>query len=421
MRRAAVACVAIAVLSSGCGLGAGGPAELLALVDHTHDEYAAAFTDYFPRRIEVRPGDTVVFAQNWTGEPHSVTLGTKVNELGELMKPYLRTFYEKGWSALPPEPPKDIAALEEQLPWMIDDDGKAAQNGAQPCYLRTGVPPKDPAEPCPDGARRQPEFDGRHSYYNSGFIPYEGQAGNRWTLTVADDAEPGEHFFYCNYHGEFMSGFLVVREPDADVPSAEQVTRAARRQIDVAAQPLLRAFRAAQRGRWEPPETMAESLGPDLTRTVGDKTYFRGRLAGLTDENVHTAFINEFIPKRTEAKAGEAITWVMLGFHTISFNVPEYFPIIEVAENGTVTRNPRLDPPAGGAPKVDIPEGPGPSDGPPEPIVVDAGTWDGEGFWSSGTIAGDPYLRYTLRITKKGTYRYACLIHPPMVGTLVVT
>src|SRR5204863_331150 len=52
---------------------------------------------------------------------------------------------------------------------------------------------------------------------------------------------------------------------------------------------------------------------------------------------------------------------------------------------------------------------------------VDGGTYDGNGFWSSGLLSSDPYMEYTLRISKPGTYRYACLLHPPMVGTLVVT
>ena len=52
--------------------------------------------------------------------------------------------------------------------------------------------------------------------------------------------------------------------------------------------------------------------------------------------------------------------------------------------------------------------------------VVDAGSWDGKGFYSSGLIGGGPYLEWSVRITRPGKYRYACLIHPPMVGTLEV-
>lgn len=100
--------------------------------------------------------------------------------------------------------------------------------------------------------------------------------------------------------------------------------------------------------------------------------------------------------------------------HTISFEVPEYFPVVEFAEDGTVRLNPKLQPSAGGASEPAEPEGEG-------VFEVDGGSYDGEGFWSSGLLGAQPYVEYTLRITEPGSYRYACLIHPPMVGTVVVT
>jgi len=36
-------------------------------------------------------------------------------------------------------------------------------------------------------------------------------------------------------------------------------------------------------------------------------------------------------------------------------------------------------------------------------------------------LYSDAYVKYTLRFSTPGTYRYACLIHPPMVGTVTVT
>jgi hypothetical protein len=109
-----------------------------------------------------------------------------------------------------------------------------------------------------------------------------------------------------------------------------------------------------------------------------------------------------------------------MGRHTISFGVPRYFPIIEFQRDGNVRFNPKLDPPAGGAEEFDVPEEER-YGGSPEPIEFDGGTYDGTGFWSSGTIDADPYIEYSMRITRPGTYKYACLIHPPMVGTVEVT
>jgi plastocyanin len=48
---------------------------------------------------------------------------------------------------------------------------------------------------------------------------------------------------------------------------------------------------------------------------------------------------------------------------------------------------------------------------------VDAGRWDGSGFLSSGVQPGGTY---TVTFTRPGTYPYACLIHPRMVGEVVV-
>jgi plastocyanin len=105
----------------------------------------------------------------------------------------------------------------------------------------------------------------------------------------------------------------------------------------------------------------------------------------------------------------------MFGPHSISFDVPEYFPIYETQEDGTVTANDEIFLPAGGAPEIEEPEDVS------EPLVIDGGTWDGSDFWSSGVLYSDEYVQYTLRFSTPGTYRYACLIHPPMVGTIEVT
>lgn len=128
----------------------------------------------------------------------------------------------------------------------------------------------------------------------------------------------------------------------------------------------------------------------------------------------YTVATNEFVPRSLSAKAGEPVTWTIVGAHTISFDVPEYLPIYPIDGSG-VRRNPKIDPPAGGSPQppaVDFLKG---------PVEIDGGTWNGRGFFSSGLIGSQPYSKYTLRITRPGRYRYACLIHPPMVGTLVVT
>jgi plastocyanin len=322
----------------------------------------------------------------------------------EEVRPYLEKA-ARG-EEVPQEPPKDIAKLEERLVWAFGEDDDLNQTAVQPCYLDKGEPRKD-GKPCNDAEQTQPEFTGKHSYYNSGLIPYEGTQGNEYRVKLADDVAPGSYWFYCNVHGEFQSTEVEVKPKGTKVPTAEQIGRQARREIQKVAEPLLRIFRDAQDRR-------IQLLDPDTKK----KTAIRGNFAGLVDPSYEHGAVNEFVPRRITVDAGEKITWNLLGYHSISFGVPEYLPIITFADDGTVSRNPKLDPPAGGAREFDIPERE--RYGGDEPISFDGGTYDGEGFWSSGVIDADPYIRYSMRITQPGRYRYACLIHPPMVGTVEV-
>lgn len=148
----------------------------------------------------------------------------------------------------------------------------------------------------------------------------------------------------------------------------------------------------------------------------------RGPFAGLGSNSVHGS-INEFVPRTINTNVGDPVSWRIVGAeHTISLDVPRYFPIIRFAKDGKVSINPRLERPAGGSPALpenDEEEG---EDGRGGKITrVDGGTYDGSGFFSSGLFGGEPYAEYTLRFSKPGRYKYACLLHPPMVGTVVVT
>jgi hypothetical protein len=83
------------------------------------------------------------------------------------------------------------------------------------------------------------------------------------------------------------------------------------------------------------------------------------------------------------------------------------------AKDGRISLNPKLEMPFGGSPKIPEQQGMG-------VLKVDGGTYDGDGFFSSGLLGAEPYAEYSLRFSKPGTFKYACLLHPPMVGTVVV-
>ncbi len=467
MRRLLVICIALVLVASACDrlpfVGGGGE-ERTVLVDYSHDEFASALLFNFPRRVTAAPGMTLDFRQTWTGEAHTVTGGGLANErLGTDVFTFGRAFDEllaRGVDVPDPTGPTDdtvgemLDAVEEsrsgpdrdafldsydaladegiapdrddadevpvgtlfekigpafegefsQLPIAWDTEtGELNQNVGQPCYLDRGAPPKDPDEAC--DSREQPAFNGKQSFYNSGIIPYEGPQGNTFRVPLADDIAPGNYFFYCAIHFFAQYTEVEVVPSGTDVPTQEEVNRQAREEIDLRAKPLAASYRDVVRRQ------RLDAFGQTL----------RGPFAGAFPPKVQYALINEFIPKNLSVRRNEPITWTFLGLeHTISFGVPRYFPIVQFLDDGTVRYNPKLRNPGGGAREPPEPEG-APQEEPPAPLAYDAGTYDGEGFWSTGLVGADTYAQVTLRISRPGTYDFACLIHPPMVGEIEVT
>ena len=475
------AIVAIAMLLGGaCGGGGGDGATRRVLVDFSSDEFASFALFNYPAKVQVRQGDVLEFKQNWTGEPHTVTGGTTVDEtlrdgaawteffggfegllgsgadlpnpedpgdatVGDFAKGVAqagdaeaRDEFVRGYEGLiamgvelPPldesstQPFAELVGIVDTaseeffagLPSAFDDEDQLAQNVGQPCFLDEGTPPEDPAKPCAKSDQRQPAFNGRQSYFNSGVIPYEGERSNTFRVEIADDAELGSYLFYCAIHGMGQRSEVEIVAAGAEIPDQSEVNREIRTETAEVTTSLGKIFRDAK-----------DDLTVDLP---GFDEPVKGPFAGLPGVE-HTA-INEFLPRTITVKAGEPITWKMMGSqHTISFDVPKYFPIVEFLKDGTVRINPKMEPAAGDAVPFEPPDegegGPPPDgeggDGPPDGDGIprhDGGTFDGDGFWSSGLISADPYLEYTMRITKPGTYAYACLLHPPMVGRIKVT
>jgi plastocyanin len=408
--------VAALTLLVATGCSSSGAATRTVLVDYNHDQYASLFIAYFPTTVTVRPGDTVHFKQGWTGEPHSVTMGTLVDKTLGVVNPLLEK-YPNGQGA-PPEVDQQFEDAFKALPFMLGDNDTVVQSAAQPCFLDGGALPQDPAKACPK--RAQPDFNGRQAYYNSGFIRYAGNEGNTFNVKLADDIKPGTYGFYCNFHGPSMQGKIVVKPKGAKIPSSSTQDRAGRAAAQKSAAPLLKALRGATRGGFDtlkaakaakfdiPPE-------PLLSKLKGN--YF----AGFASQEAQDALILEFVPRTINAKVGEKVSWLFVGEHTVSFDVPRYFPILIIAKDGTVRIDHRSEDPIGGPgfPRA-LP------DHPPDPYIVDGGRWGGKGFRSSGLTpdTGDndeQNLIFSLTFTKPGKYPYACLIHPRMVGTVIVT
>lgn len=386
--------VAVALVAAGCaGTQTAGAQTRTVQIDGSPEEFAAFALAFFPSRVTVHAGDTVHFEQVFTGEPHSVTLGTLVDDAIPAFK------------ALGPEdaPSEELLEKGEKLPDMLPEGpGDADQRAVNPCFVASGSLPSEGTERCPEV--EQPDFDGTQVYYSSGFVA----PGATFDVPLADDIQPGTYAFYCNLHGPLMSGEIVVVEDDIEIPSQADVEAARDVEIEAAFASSVQAWEAAQQG-----------------------TPF-GTVAGygaLEDEEGSTG-IAEFIPGTIQAKVGEKVSWAIIGPHTITFNAPSDVghPLVQ-ADDGTWHVSEKAAAPAGGpgqpAPAEEEGEPPAEGEGPPEPTEVDGGSFDGQAFRSSGLFLSFPapggFFSYSLTFTQAGSFRYVCLVHPAMTGVVEVT
>jgi plastocyanin len=384
-----------ATLLGACSSGGGNSRTIE--VDNEYDEFAGTFRAFFPRDVTVKPGMTLKFHQKWSGEPHTVTMGTEVQDR---IEPEMLPIVRESTSRDPAEDedfgPAVDAALEAffgELPFFFGEKGPNPPV-AQACYLDDGLPTGDKA--CPKNA--DTEFDGDESYFNSGFIPYEGTSGNEFEMKIADDAKPGKYFYYCALHGPGMSGQIEITK-SGSIPSQASMNKQAQKEIAEIAEPMLTNLESERKGN----------------------SGFEGNLAGSGGQLLEgiKGQVNEFTPRTVQAKINEPVKWTFISGHTISFNVPPYFPLYDVKSNGVVTENPKAYEPAGsfsGRPE------PTADEGPPVPRAdVDAGKFDGSGGLQSSGADWQTGDTYSVTFTKAGTYPMACLIHPGMIGKVVVS
>ena len=378
-----------------CGNSTGSTATRTVLADYNVAGLSNGYQAFFPRFISAHPGDTIRFRQAWTGDPHTVTLGTTVDHAMAPVLPYLA-----GRPLPPGGPPAGVADAFASLPSFFSPD--VNQLAAQPCYIASGPIPSG-TNPCPRAEQREPAFDGTQTFFNSGFIRYAGNNGNRFELKLSDHIKPGQYAFYCVVHGPQMGGAITIKPRSVPVQKQSAIDEAALRQIDRFGAELDKLHAALVAHKTAPP-------GEDI-------------IAGATNEstNLDSYDLREFYPATFHAKVGQKVTWYLSAqpSHTVSFHVPSYVPVITVNKRGIVAGNPETTEPQNGPgyPQANgLPTG----DELPPPVTVDAGSYDGSKFLSSGANFGGPMF-YSVTFAKPGTYEYACLLHPRMVGKVVVS
>jgi plastocyanin len=363
-------------------------------VDGTDANKATEFQLYFPATATVHPGDTISFKLVDNGEPHTVTFGTLVDAaVAESIQ----------------NPTATSTPADDKVPQLLPQGpGDAIQSAAAPCYLTSGAPPTSTA--CSAAQQSpQPAYQGSETYYNSGWLGPDAP----FTMKLADSIKPGTYHYMCLLHRESMSGVITVVDKSQSVQSPSAQEQAGQTQLQQQIAALSPALGPLAQG--QNPELTKSASNPHGVLPSGPTAV----LAGSGLQAVQTGLIDLFGPSTVTTTVGGAVTWYVLGPHTISFNAPTD------AVGAHVPNQPHLNmkavaPTAGSAP----PPPPNFSgNGPPTlGTIVNGGTFDGNGFHNSGLILSFPptLYGYKVKFTKAGTYPYQCLIHFNMKGTVIV-
>jgi len=353
-------------------------------IDGRPDDFSTSLFKFFPSEVQAHPGDTVEFTSRFGGEPHTVAFGRLVDEalLGVAAVPSGTPY------------PQNVRDALNKLPDFFDNEAailplsEPLPAGAKPCFQATGDPPT--REACAD--QQQPAaFDGQRSIFASGFLPDEAT----FSVKLADDIPLGTYRFIDLVQGPQQSGSVTVVDPATPIPTAAQVAARGKSEFDA----LVAQLRPAA-------EQLKAATSPQIK--VGTK------VEGVTighDVNV--------FPDEVSVGVGDTVSWMVTAAHTVAFNAPEDArPLYLTDGAGGSKANRKGADPAGG-----------PGQAPPDPraapsatpIVVDGGSFDGQGFRNSGLLVsiGTP-VEYRLTFTTPGTYKYRCNFHLDMEGTIKV-
>lgn len=314
-------------------------------VGRSRESVPAAYLRYFPGSITLHPGDAVRFQLQGSGEPHTVTLGTLVQE-------------------------RELDSLPR--PIEISSSGAHANRAAiRPCVLDRD-PPND-ASDC--AGEDQPEFDGQQTYFSSGLLDASNDV---FRMELADSIRPGRYAFMCLVHPDVMRGVLDVVARKDHRPRPRTVMRRADDEEEETAESLASAARAGFEA------TPARAV------------------AGLPAPDGIAAYLATFGQETYRIERGEKVRWTVFGTHTVTFGTPP-----DGARAGFVVKH---------GERIDANRALWTPAGSPD-------AWDGTGGLHSGILSSRNVgkLRYSVRFSRRGTYKYQCLVHPKMRGTVVVT
>jgi plastocyanin len=250
------------------------------------------------------------------------------------------------------------------------------------------APVPDFVLPGPDGVFINPAaaFPTGQTTYDGTGVAGSGLLNNKGDSYSITFTKAGAFPYVCSIHAG-MGGLVTV--VDAGQP--------------VDAQPALDARRTAQTNA-----NLATRALPAIMANLGELPA-AGASAGISagiQDGVADAL--RFFPPRITVKAGDAVTWIWKTQetpHTVTFLGGGAVPEVLIPH-----------PQAGGPPRLEL----------APQVLVPAGdptSWDGASYLNSGFLApapGQPTPAFTVHFANAGTFDYLCLLHPGMVGTIVV-
>jgi plastocyanin len=339
--------------------------ELTVLVGAGQDN--TQLLNYFPDRVRVRAGDTVIFKINGD-ELHTAS-------------------FTQG-ATFPPFPAAAQAAL--------GTPGERIPTFAVP--LPGGAPTDLMINPIMAFPTRMPgtsvETYSGGTYVNSGLLQKKTPPGappNQSMSMVFDT--PGVYNYLCLVHVDRMFGTVEVVGPDDDADTQDVIDARARTQIAIE-MPLVTAAREeAQPTKKEP------GLGNTTT------WYVRAGMSELFSGDGRAQAM-DFLPKELTVKSGDTVIWGSSYFHTVSFPVtappPELvLPTPQLAGPPALVLNPLEVIPA-------------------KPTA----TYDPTKYYNSSDLGPFSPAGYSwsLIFDKPGTYQYLCIVHSDlgMKGTITV-
>lgn len=375
----------LAALAAGCDTGyllpdvevavdVSGRTAALRVDAETTERVTVALNAFLPEKVTARPGDTVQFRLDDSGSPHTLTLGRLADAAVAAVVP--------GVPAAETAARPELTALPHPFRYTAPGAVEVDPVAAEPCEIGEG------AELVPASCGEPGSFDGTEVLHSSGLL----SSDEVYELELSASLAPASFSLICLVHRQSMTATLQVAEESQSVPPMRTVRDEGIKEADALVSSVEQAV-------VRPDAPAVVDLGAPGPRGRG--------------------FVADFVPGEVQIEAGATVTWRVRGLHAVAFRPPgSVRDPWRVTPDGVEITEQAWEPSTGVVWPAELTAWPPP----PAAVVVDGGSWDGEGFHTSGILRADVPLdvTYTLAVTEPGTYEMRCLVHDEARARLVV-